>query len=100
MDTSLHFREKIPTPSTRIQMQATLPGNLDKLLVQPHPQGSGSTIKRNHKLPAYRKGWNKHSNLNKMKKQKNIQQVKEHDKSSLNQTIKRGDKESLKKNSE
>ena len=67
-------------------MKATLPGNLDKLLVQPHPQGSGSTIKRNHKLPAYRKGWNKHSNLNKMKRQKNIQQVKEHDKCPPNQT--------------
>ena len=29
--------------------------NLDKPLVQPHPQGGTSTIKRNHKLPAYRK---------------------------------------------
>ena len=31
------------------------PGNLEKLLVQPHPQGGTSTIKRNHKLQAYRK---------------------------------------------
>ena len=29
--------------------------NLDKPLVQPYPQGVTSTIKRNHKLPAYRK---------------------------------------------
>ena len=31
-------------------------GNLDKPLAQPHPQGTGSNIKRNHKLPIYRKG--------------------------------------------
>ena len=31
------------------------PGNLDKPLVQPHPQGACSTIKKNHKLSAYRK---------------------------------------------
>ena len=31
------------------------PENFDKLLVQPHSQGASSTIKRNHKLPAYRK---------------------------------------------
>ena len=29
--------------------------NLDKPLVQPHPQGGTSIIKRKHKLPAYRK---------------------------------------------
>ena len=32
------------------------PGNLDKPPIQPHPQGADSTIKRNHGLPAYRKG--------------------------------------------
>ena len=32
------------------------PGNLDKPLVQPHPQGADSTIKRNHELSAYTKG--------------------------------------------
>ena len=32
------------------------------------------------------KGHPKHSNLNKMKRQRSIQQVKEHDKSKLNQT--------------
>ena len=31
------------------------PGNLDKPLFQPQPQGAGSKIKRNHKLPAYSK---------------------------------------------
>ena len=33
----------------------TLSRNLDKSLIQPHPQGGTSTIKRNDKLPAYRK---------------------------------------------
>jgi len=32
------------------------PGNLDKRLVQPHTQGIDSTVKRNHELPACRKG--------------------------------------------
>ena len=50
------------TPERKIQLhppehQCKLPkpGNLDKPLVQTHPQGRTSTIKRNHKLPAYRK---------------------------------------------
>jgi len=44
-----------PAPTTRTQSQLPQPGNLDKTLVQPHPQGADSTIKRNHKLPAYRR---------------------------------------------
>ena len=31
------------------------PGNLENPLVQAHPEGTTFTIKRNHKLPAYRK---------------------------------------------
>ena len=42
--------------------------------------GANSTIKRNHKLPPYRKA-TPNSNLNKMKRQRNIQQVKDHNKS-------------------
>ena len=42
-----------PAPPPRTATQASLTG--DKPLVQPHPQGGTSTIKRNHKLPAYRK---------------------------------------------
>ena len=61
------------------------PGNLDKPLVQPYPQGGTSTIKRDHK-PRIQKGHPKQSNLNKMKRQRNIQQVKEHDKCPSNQT--------------
>ena len=41
---------------TRIEkMQDMFNKNLEKPLVQPHPQGGISTIKRNHKLPAYRR---------------------------------------------
>ena len=54
-------------------------------MAQPHPQGAGFTIKRNHNTPACRKG-TPNSNLNKMKSQRNIQQVKEHDKNPPNQT--------------
>ena len=53
--------------------------------MQPNPQGGNSTIKRNHKHPAYRRA-TPNSNLNKMKRQINIQQVKEHDKCPPNQT--------------
>ena len=53
--------------------------------MQPNPQGGNSTIKRNHKHPAYRSA-TPNSNLNKMKRQINIQQVKEHDKCPTNQT--------------
>ena len=47
--------------------------------------GANSTIKRNHKLPPYRKA-TPNSNLNKMKRQRNIQQAKEHNKCPPNQT--------------
>ena len=68
-----------------MQAPLELASPLVKPLVQPHPQGAGSTKKRNHELPAYRKG-TPNSNLNKMKWQKNIQQVKKHDKCPPNQT--------------
>ena len=74
-----------PAPPTRTLTQASLTRDLDKPLVQPYPQGGTSTIKRIHKL-SIQKGHPKHSNLNKMKRQRNIQQVKEHDKSPPNQT--------------
>jgi len=45
-----------PAPLTRIQMQAPPRENLEKPLVQPHPQGVDPTIKRSHVLPACRKG--------------------------------------------
>ena len=74
-----------PPPSTRTQTQVPQPGNLDKPLVQSHPQGADNTIKRSHDPPACRKG-TPISNLNKMKRQRNTQQVEEHDKNLPNQT--------------
>jgi len=51
----LHSREKRSSSIHQNTDAKFLPGNLDKPLVQPHPQGGTFTIKRNHKLPAYRK---------------------------------------------
>ena len=48
-------REEIQLHPAENRFKLPYPGNLDKPLVQPHPQGTTSTIKRNHKLPAYRK---------------------------------------------
>ena len=88
--TTGHFiapqREEIQLHPPEHRHKLPEPGNFDKPLVQPHPEGTTSTIKRNHKFPAYRKVTPKHSNLNKMKRQRNIQQVKEHDKCPPSQT--------------
>ena len=45
-----------------------------------------STINRTPQTATIRKGHPKHSNINKMKRQRNTQQVKEHDKCPPNQT--------------
>ena len=52
-------------------------------IVKPHPLGETSTIKRTTRI---QKGHPKHSNLNKMKRQRNTQQVKEHEKCPPSQT--------------
>ena len=78
-------REEIQLHPPEHRSKLPEPGNLDKPLVQPYPQGGTSTIKRDHK-PRIQKGHPKQSNLNKMKRQRNIQQVKEHDKNPSNQT--------------
>ena len=87
--TTGHFtslqRENIQFHPPEHRHKLSQPGNLDTALVQPHPQGAGSTIKRNHELPVYRRG-TPNSNLNKMKRQRYIPQVKEHDKYPTNQT--------------
>ena len=49
-------REDIQLHVPEHRCKFPLPGNIYKPLVQPHQQEAGSTIKRNHKLPAYRKG--------------------------------------------
>ena len=57
--TTGHFialqREAIQLHPPEHSLKLPEPGNLDKALIQPHPQGGTSTIKRNHKLPAFRK---------------------------------------------
>ena len=62
------------------------PGNLHYALVQPHSWRADITIKRNYDLPACRKDTPKHSKLNKMKRQRNMQQVKEQGKNPPDQT--------------
>ena len=69
-------KEEIQFHTTENRHKLPKQGNLDKPLVQLHPQGADSTIKRNHKLQDCKRH-PKHSNLNKMKRQRNIQQVKE-----------------------
>ena len=96
--TTGHFIALQRTPPEH-QHKLPQPGNLDKPLVQPHPHRATSTIKRNHKLPAYRKA-TPHSTVNKMKRQRNIQQVKECDKCPPNQTKEEEIGVYLKKNSE
>ena len=55
LNTSLQYKEEIQfyPPENRCKLPKL--GNLDKTLVQTHPQGVTSTIKRNHKRPAYKK---------------------------------------------
>ena len=88
--TTGHFialqREKTQLHPPEHQRKLPYPGNLDKPLIQPHPQGGTSTIKRTPQTARIQKGHRKHSNINKMKRQRNTQQVKEHDKCPPNQT--------------
>ena len=53
------------------------PRNLEKPPIQPHPQRGNSIIKRIPQTARIQKGHPKHSNINKMKRQRNTQQVKE-----------------------
>ena len=48
-------KEEIQFHTTENRHKLPKQGNLDKPLVQLHPQGADSTIKRNHKLNACRK---------------------------------------------
>ena len=61
------------------------PGNLDKPPVQTHTQRGNATIKRTPQTATVQKGNPKLSNLNKMKRQRNSQQIKEQDKCPPNQ---------------
>ena len=55
--TTGHFiaLQRDSAPPTRTQTPAPLTRNLDKPLVEPHPQGETYTIKKNYKLSEGRK---------------------------------------------
>ena len=79
-------REEIQLYPPEHRHKLPSPGKLDKPLVQPHPQWGNATIKRTPQIARIRKGHPKHRNINKMKRQRNTQQVKEQDKCPPNQT--------------
>ena len=79
-------REEIQLHPPEHRQKFPQPGNLDKPLVKLHPWGSVSTIRRTTTFQFAERALQTHSNLNRMKRQKNIHQVKEHDKNPLNET--------------
>ena len=73
----LHPPEQTQAPLTRKPWQATSPVPLTGSRLHSKEEPRTSNLQKQHP---------KHSNLNKMKRQRNIQQVKEHDKCPPNQT--------------
>ena len=85
LDTSLHSREKKSSSThqntdTSFHNQETLTSHLFN-----PTHSEETTIKRTPKIARIWKGHPKHSNINKMKRQSNTQQVKEQDKCPPNQ---------------
>ena len=72
LDTSLHSREK-KSSSTHQNRDTSFPNqeNLTSHPYNPHPQRGNSTIKRTPQTARIQKGHSKHSNINKMKRQRN-----------------------------
>ena len=75
-----------PAPPTRTQSQASRTRKPWQGTHPTPPTGRNLHNKEEPQTARIRKGHPKHSNLNKMKRQRNTQQVKEHDKSPSNQT--------------
>ena len=75
-----------PAPSTRTLTQASLTRKPWQATHPTPPTWSNLHNKEEPQTSSTQRGHPKHSNLNKMKRQKNIQQVKEHDKCPPNQT--------------
>ena len=73
-------------PPTRTQMQAPLTRKPWQATSPTPPTGSKLHNKEESQTSSLWKGHPKHSNLNKMKRQKNIHQIKQHDKCLPNQT--------------
>ena len=87
--TTGHFftpERRDPAPPTRTPMQASLTRKPWQAIHPTPPTGSRLHNKEEPQSSSIQKGHPKHSNLNKMKRQRNIQQVKEHDKCPPNQT--------------
>ena len=86
LDTSLHSREK-KSSSTHQSTDTSFPS---QETVASHPsnptQGRNLHNKEEPQTARIRKSHPKHSNINKMKRQRNTQQVKEQDKCPPNQT--------------
>ena len=86
LDTSLHSREK-RSSSTYQNIDSSFPNQETLKDTSPTPPtGSNLSNKEEPQTSSIQKGHRKHSNLNKMKRQRNIQQVKENDKCPPNQT--------------
>ena len=86
LETSLHSREK-KSSSTHQNTSTSFPTRKPWQATHTTPP----TVRNLHnkeepQTASIQKGHPKHSNLNKMKRQRNTQQVKEHDKSPPNQT--------------
>ena len=75
-----------PAPPTRTQTQAPLTRKPWKAIGPTPPRGSRLHNKEEPWTSSLQKWHSKHSNLNKIKWQRNIQQIKEHDKCPPNQT--------------
>ena len=77
-----------PAPPTRTPTQASLIRKPCQATRPTPPTGRNLHSKEEPQTARIQKGHPKHSNLNKMKRQRNTQQVKEHDKCPPNQTKK------------
>ena len=80
LDTSLHSREKISCSTARTLTQASLTRKPWQATLPSLPTGRNLHNKEEPQTSSIQKGHPKHSNLNKMKRHRNIQQVKEHNK--------------------
>ena len=82
----MHSREK-RSSSTHQNTDTSIPNHETLKATWPTPPTRGNLHKKEEpQTSSIQKGHPKHSNLNKIKKQRNIQQVKEHDKCPPNQT--------------
>ena len=78
-------RQDTAQPTEHLQ-HSLPPGSLHKPLNQPHPLGADSKNKGNYETLACKKEIPNHSKLNKMRRQRNMQQMKEQDKNPPDQT--------------